>query len=99
MAVGDIINDVQSVLAAANLDFQPAAGVEIILTAFIGDISASADLILFDGTNEGILMDGVGTHGSPAAIKMGITNTNRLRIANTGGGTLVLGFTGIQIGA
>lgn len=104
MAVGDVVSDVTaSVAAAANSDFQPAAGVEVLMFAFgSSDLSGTApdgipdmDVKLFDGTNEAIIMN-ENTATLWGRVKVFLTNTNYLRMTNTSASGANLSYSGIQ---
>lgn len=98
MAVGDIINDVHTV--GTTLSFQPAAGVEIMITSYGG--WSNGYVGLYNGTSIGRMSGGMevnsagGGGATGANIKIGITNTNYLYIANMGGGWSG-SYSGIQI--
>ena len=86
MVVGDII----AARSASAITFQPAAGVEIILTAistqdpswvYVQDSGGSTSMFYYAGT----------AYGKNANIKIGITNSFWLYLANYGA------YTGIQI--
>jgi hypothetical protein len=88
MAVGDVVNDV----GADNviLDFQPAAGIEAVITSF-GSDGGTVPISLYDGTNRSLC------EAAPMLnIKMFVNNSNYMRIPNAGAGKFN-NFTGIQI--
>jgi len=100
MAVDDIIIDIIDILTGANVDFQPASGVEIILrTGGIEGGSATSDGVwqAYDGT----LVCVIGSNAAsvsivPLALTFGITNANYLRLKNQNAGTFSLSYSGIQ---
>jgi len=93
MAAGDVVNGFLSHPS----NFQPAAGVEVVITSFMLNSAGNAQITLkgltdaqnYIGGTEG---DGIG--GSLMNIKFFINNTNYLR-NQTGHGPA--GYTGIQI--
>ena len=94
MAVGDVIAD-NGLGGASFVTFQPAAGVEIIITAFLGN---GATIMV--GVTDGIAarsVTGVGLDGTYANVavncKIGITNTHYLSMYATSES----GYSGIQI--
>ena len=94
MAVGDVVNALSSVNAAAYLTIQPAAGVEWcvknILVPAIAD--TTAELYLYDGSNE-ILIDA--SDSSWVSYSFDINNARYLRVKNTSAAARYLGYTGI----
>jgi len=88
LAVGDIIVDLGA--ASSALDFQPAAGVEVVIT-FVAREQTAAQIALFDGTLQAFAI--ISSDIVVVNMKMGITNTNRLRITSTAN---EVGFSGIQ---
>ena len=101
MAAGDIINDVVAVGPSSTNDFQPAAGVEIIITQIgISDsCSNNSRILMYDGTNESEMYVHSGSvMNTPVLMKMGITNSNYLRMKNNdGAATERFSYTGLQI--
>lgn len=103
MASGDVVNDVQSIAAGANLDFQPAADVEVVIksvgSSLFGTGGPDLDVGLFDGTLFSMMYD-TSSHASSLdmnQIKMFINNTNRLRLVNTNASTANLSFSGVEL--
>lgn len=104
MARGDIINGLASVAAGGNLDYQPAAGVEVLITAVhLGAGTVGVNVCLYNGTiatSTSIIPPGHTTaygHPRPLDVKVGITRTNYLRIVNGDGvNARVLGYSGMQ---
>ncbi len=107
MARGDVVSDIQNIAAAGNLDFQPAAGVEVMITEIIAEVFSAAgadagplvDVYLIDGSlNLGILR----AEGYTAPrhwqkpMKLFINNTRYLRITNRHSATMNIGYCGIQ---
>lgn len=103
MAVGDVVSDIQSIAAGADLDFQPAAGVEVMVTHYGVKIGSQLTVSLYNGTLASPLFQhwptSTTTHpNAMAATKVFITNTNYLRITNQAGTTEPIAYCGIQIG-
>lgn len=100
MAVGDIINDIVVVLAASNVNFQPAAGVEIMLTQFgYRDVPSVNDMsyLLYDGVTNSRMQGNTSVPPSgELVVKMGINNTNYLFMFNADVASREFGYTGIQ---
>lgn len=93
MALGDLINDVLATQLAF-VYFQPAAGVEIIITSVLGDTSTYMGLS--NGTENGATLM-ANTSGSGTNVKIGITNTNYLVLRSQGGGVYFPNYSGLQI--
>jgi len=102
MAIGDVVSDITSVSGGANLDFQPASGVEVVIVSYGSSqsVGTAPDLIpdivvgLFDGTNAGTFSVDSGTTIF-GGIKIFLNNTNYLRIANASASSANIIFTGI----
>ncbi len=95
MAVGDVISGIFTT-AGVYHDFQPAAGVEIIITAVIGSNANQLIAGLNDGTTLSSSMTSYTTNWSHNAnMKIGINNTNYLTIYVNSGPPP--SYTGIQI--
>ena len=93
MAVGDTVSDIQVIATGNGLTFQPAVGVECLITSW-GQIQASVALQLSDGVNNASILDGSGVKDPKC--KIFINNTNYLRIQNATGGNKNLSYSGIQ---
>ena len=93
MVAGDIINEVGAVGAA--LSFQPAVGVEVVITF----VSAYNSWIAFsDGVSTALaynMSTTLPTTGKQINMKMGITNTHYISMAAVGGQAMA--YSGIQI--
>ena len=104
MARGDVVSDVQSIAAGANMDFQPGAGVEVMITEigsnqYIGTTPNKVPdltVALFDGTYLAIIRRGSEVADWRRPLKLFLNNTNYLRITNTAGVTASIGYTGVQ---
>ena len=103
MARADVVSDIQSIASGANLDFQPAAGVEVMITEVgsgewnIGYPNISVQL--YNGTLASIVR--LNAQGVDAAIygkplKLFINNTRYLRINNVASTTKNLSYCGVQ---
>ena len=101
MARGDIVNGVAAVAASAYLNYQPAAGVEVMITL--------ASLARAVGTAIGVILCWSGDLNSKvfgantsAAVtpelnmRMFINNSNYFSIYNGEGASLNAGYSGIQ---
>jgi len=96
MAKGDIVNDVQEIGNGGSLIYQPASGVEVIIFG-VGMLNDSnATVKLFNGSEETAVCEGKQTANNAGVTKLGLTNTNYLKLQNNIGSTAGLGFTGIQ---
>jgi len=98
MAVGDVISGISLVTAGGNLDFQPAAGVEVMIVNIAGDAYGTYAHMakLYDGTNEADTM-AVSEAAAAGGGKILITNSRYLRITNADGtSSRVLAYTGVQ---
>ena len=98
MAVGDIINAVAT--TTGTFTYQPAVGVEIIITSMHFYDENAQEVGITDGTRRATFTDkDSGSWGDWAYnnmnTKIGITNTNYLTLTG-GSGTRTPGFTGIQ---
>lgn len=90
MAVGDVINDVQN----ADITFQPAAGVEVMITSYGSIHDGDNCVILINGANSSYNNLNTSYTSNYYQPKVFINNTNYLKID---GNTLVRSYSGIQI--
>lgn len=97
MAKGDVVSDLQDIANAANLDYQPAAGVEVMVQAFSAE-NNSAHIKLYNGTlNASTVINAVPYGAANDRVsKILINNTRYLRMTNNSGVNNELGFTGVQ---
>ena len=93
MAVGDVFSGLASIAAAAYLDIQPAAGVEVVIHNIYHD--GDIQLEFYDGTNSLIFDTDAGT-GIYAKYAFHVTNTRRIRVKNTAATAQLIGYDGIQ---
>jgi hypothetical protein len=100
MAVGDVIVDIDQLTTGLTIDFQPAAGVEVLITGFSSEaVSVDAQFLQHNGTIGGFITKGdmfLSATGNPV-FKFFINNTVYLRRYNNSGGNITMGYTGIQI--
>jgi len=104
LARGDVVSDIQSIAGAANLDFQPAAGVEVMITEvgsgnFTGtlpDKIPNVSVALYNGTLASFLRDNGSTQLWTKEMKIFINNTRYLRITNGSGSNQSLSYCGVQ---
>jgi len=95
MAVGDVVSDIGG--DNAILDFQPAAGVEAVISLwFTGQ--TNGDLFLYNGTDTSTNLPLLQTTVSVNTMKMFVNNTNYFRSIAPGAG-LRNAFTGIETNA
>ena len=92
MAKGDVVNDLDSI-ASSSVDFQPSAGVEVLVKSWTGDLNSSVNISLYNGTDVSIYQTGDQVPAAPV-IALLLNNTNYLR--RTTSVTEVLGFCGVQ---
>lgn len=100
MAVDDVITDIISVSLSSSSYFQPASGVEVIITSVGGDLGTATGIV---GTGEydGSLSSATNKVNYDVAnmngVKIGITNGHYLRLWNGwGGGAVSTSYSGIQ---
>ena len=90
MAAGDTVISLLNFSGVGYLAFQPAAGVEVVITQT--DSLANHLCYTFNGTIESQITTGV---AGIRLMKVGISNTNYIRMYNSSG-VNVGTFTGIQ---
>jgi len=100
MAVGDIIVDIIQLTTGATATFQPAAGVEVILTNLAHSQTTAADDARFN-LDDGTLTASIYSNPAilpniPIIVKCGITNGHFLQLTSTDVSTREWGFTGVQ---
>jgi len=111
MAVGDVVSQITSIAGGGNLDYQPAAGVEVMVTHVGSSITVeglpAVSVKLYNGTIGSNIVDYTTSAASPALftnvkqdvrpLKLFINNTNYLRITNVDADTAAnISFCGIQ---
>ena len=90
MTAGDVVNGISS--ANTTLDFQPAAGVECVITS-VGREATNTGFGLYDGTT--LASDTPAANLNTRKMKLWINNTRYFRIEATGAATNG-SYTGIQ---
>ena len=95
MTKGDIVNQLSSVPDGSGVNFQPASGVEVIITSFTGNNNASTDIRFWDGTNGSIIC--LGNDDRSLIVKIGLTNALYMRMVNSSGAAVYMAFTGVQV--
>jgi len=100
MVVGDVIVDLDSMLTVTTLDFQPAAGVEILITKGSSNDTTAGSIFLeqTDGTLAAFVVDLATIASQNLTIKFFINNTLYLRRDNGSASTKSLGYSGVQTG-
>ena len=93
MAVGDVFSGLSSIAAAAYLDIQPAAGVEVVIHNIYHD--GDIQLEFYDGTNS-LIFDTEAGAGVYAKYAFHVTNARRIRVKNTAAAAQLIGYDGIQ---
>tara|TARA_R110002051_G_scaffold287840_1_gene350615 strand:- start:192 stop:485 length:294 start_codon:yes stop_codon:yes gene_type:complete len=78
MAAGDLVNDVDGTAGAGYYNFQPAISVTIVIISAIP--TTDGWVAIYNGTNDGSQNVGTATGNSALNTKMGINNTNYLRM-------------------
>jgi hypothetical protein len=88
MARGDLITDIVTVEADSTKIFQPAVGVEIMITGIV--LKTGGLCCITDGTTTSDYMS------ESLSVKIGITNSNYLEFGNTASGTRAQFYSGVQ---
>ena len=104
MARGDVVSDIQTIATGANLDFQPAAGVEVMITevgssSFLGtspDQAPDVNLQLYNGTIASNLRFPGSVRMWGREMKIFLNNTRYLRINNANASSRNLCYCGVQ---
>ena len=92
MAVGDVFNGLSSIAAAAYLDIQPSAGVEVVIHNIYHE--SDVQIEYYDGTNSLIFDTDTGA-GIYAKYAFHVTNAIRIRVKNTNAAAKLIGYDGI----
>lgn len=95
MVVGDVVSDIGG--DNVTLDFQPAVGVEAVISLWFGGLTNS-NIHLFNGVDVSVNVKPSQITINLQAMKMFVNNTNFLRIIASGVG-LRNAFTGIETNA
>jgi len=93
MAVGDVFSGLSSIAAAAYLDIQPAAGVEVVIHNIYHE--SDVQIEFYDGTNSLIFDTDTGA-GVYAKYAFHVTNARRIRVKNTAAAAQLIGYCGVQ---
>jgi len=111
MAVGDVVSQITSIAGGGNLDYQPAAGVEVMITHVGSNLTVeglpAVAVLLYNGTQGSEIVHYVSSGATPSLftnvkqdvrpLKLFINNTNYLRITNLDSDTAAnISFCGIQ---
>jgi hypothetical protein len=94
MAKGDTVSAIANIAAATEYDFQPAAGVEVVIVE-CGTESGLNDMHV--GLHDGVDTTNFGAASARFAGKLFIRNGLYLRIYNANGGAQDMAYTGIQV--
>ena len=89
MAVGDVVSGVST----TDITYQPAAGVEVLITSFGGAADSAHYCNLYNGTTAARQDKYVTATNRGGAVKVFLNNTNYLQIVGTADNR---GYTGIQ---
>jgi len=93
LAVGDVVSSNNGAVTG-RIDYQPAAGVEILVTALFGYNSTSHNVGLTDGAASSYPNTTTSVDYAVLSTKIGITNSLYIFVQ---GNTQVPAFSGIQI--
>lgn len=93
MGVGDTYSGLVSIVASGNYDIRPSLGVEAVITNIYA--SNSIQIAWTDGTNV-IIFDSLQGGGIYAKFSFHISYNYFLRIINTSGSTVYVGWDGVQ---
>ena len=104
MAAGDVFSNVNIPINSDGTIVQPAADVEIMLSAFFGiDALGFFQMVNSTGTSANMFVwSGYGGDWSQTRyigtnVKLFFTNTQYIKLLSSPGNTSVVGYTGIQI--
>jgi hypothetical protein len=92
MAQGDSVNGNVSVAYTAFMTIQPGSSIEWIIHNIHAPNTSDVELYVTDGSND-ILIDG--QIGSWLGFNFHLTNSNYIKVKNTSGGTIRMGYDGI----
>jgi hypothetical protein len=93
LAVGDVFSGISSIAAAAYLDIQPSAGVEVVIHNIYHD--GDIQIEFYDGTNS-LIFDTDPGAGIYAKYAFHVINARRIRVKNTAATTKLIGYDGVQ---
>jgi hypothetical protein len=97
MAKGDVVSNIATVATTANLDYQPAAGVEAMITELFSSVGATdQDAKLYDGSLSAQVADINYTALKTGPFRILVNNTRYLRLTNANASSREMGWCGIQ---
>ena len=95
MARGDVAGSaITSVAGAGNLDFQPAAGVEVMIMAWGRNIATDVNLAYFNGTNEAFTDSYSSAYNH--TVRQPCTNAIYSRVLNDSAGAAICVQRGVE---
>ena len=100
MAVGDVVSDVFTAAGSSITYFQPAAGVEVMITqiAYYTNTSLGCFIVLSDGVgNDPYLGVNSSIYENEEVMKIFVTNSVYLGFDRGAASAIPVGFTGIQL--
>lgn len=105
MAVGDTVITHGVIAALAVLTYQPAAGVEAIITTLGSDVwqgvtpdqNPDIDVFIVDAGGSSLIINDTFSPHLFRRLKVFVTNTRYIRLSNQAAGNAVLCMQGIQI--
>lgn len=96
MAKGDVVSSLSDISTGGNLDYQPASGVEVMITCVSAESGTSLQVKLINGTLVASTIRTASFVSEALSQKVLVNNTNYFRISNGFEANSELGFTGIQ---
>jgi len=104
MAIGDAVGAIAAITNGSTAEFQPASGVEVLLTCVGYDTDDSGTTIvwgLHDGSNNAYNQSGATqltpNTGKTGQVSITVDNNNWIKASNTSGSTKNWVYTGIVI--
>jgi len=97
MVVGDVVSEVLTLATATGGSFQPAAGVEIMVTGVAGQVKDVLTLFFLRTAAITVPEFATGADASLGTIKIGINNAIHLGFFNNNAAARQFAWTGIQI--
>ena len=94
MAAGDVVADINDIPTGSPVNFQPAAGVEVLITS-IATENAESRVYQTDGVIENTIVTGVFKSGEKPAIKIFLNNSVYMKMWSASG-TWMISYSGIQ---
>ena len=101
MARGDVVNGIAATVASAYLNYQPAVGIEVMITlASLSRVAGTSTIIIICWSgNSNSKVFGANTSAAVTPelnMRMFINNSNYFSIYNGEGASLNMGYSGIQ---